>query len=69
VYESKPSAGFTSAQTQNGDHTYMAKKTANKYHRPNCMVLAKAKKKDLVSFGSKPEAEAKGFRPCKICVE
>jgi hypothetical protein len=75
VYESRPKAEFRAGPSagivvdNRADHTFMAKKTGNKYHRPNCMVLAKARKRDLVNFDSKAEAEAKGFRPCKICVE
>ncbi|MFH1211615.1 MAG: Ada metal-binding domain-containing protein [Candidatus Woesearchaeota archaeon] len=56
-------------QNGNGNHLFMAKKQGKKYHRSNCMVLAKAEKKELTSFESKADAESQGFRPCKICVE
>lgn len=37
------------------------------YHRPSCVWAEKISPSNLVTFSSREEAEAAGYRPCKVC--
>jgi len=46
---------------------YYASKVSMKYHRPDCEWARKIPPANLVIFASKQEAEAQGYKPCKVC--
>jgi len=46
---------------------YVASKTGTKYYFPWCGTAKRIKEENRVWFGSKEEAEAKGYEPAKNC--
>ena len=45
-----------------------ALKTGSIYHRADCPLIQKSKKKNLIVFESAKVARARGYRPCKMCL-
>ncbi len=46
---------------------YYASSKSHIYHLPTCKWAQKISKENLITFASKEEAAAKGYRPCKVC--
>ncbi len=46
---------------------YVGSKNSNIYHRPSCQWAQKISKSNEIWFSSIADAEAKGYRPCKVC--
>jgi len=46
---------------------FYASAKSHVYHRPSCKWAQKIGKDNLITFASKEEAAAKGYRPCKVC--
>jgi hypothetical protein len=37
------------------------------YHRPNCKWVARMNVDEIVEFGSRVDAEFRGYRACRVC--
>lgn len=44
-------------------------KESNKYHQADCGYVKKARKNRKEFFSTKKQAEAKGLKPCKLCIK
>lgn len=49
--------------------SYVGSKNSDKYHLPNCKWAAKIKKSNKITFTSEAKAHAKGYSPCKTCID
>ncbi len=47
--------------------TYVGSVNSDKYHRPDCRYAENILPENRACFGSKAEAEAAGYLPCKVC--
>ncbi len=48
-------------------HTFVGSKNGTKYHLPTCSGAKNIKEENKVWFGTKEEAEAKGYTPASNC--
>ena len=46
---------------------FLASKTSNKYHNPDCELVKQIKPARLIKFASPEEARKAGYVPCKYC--
>ena len=46
----------------------VALKNGKVYHRPNCPLIQRTKKKDLIIFDNAKQARQKKLKPCKMCL-
>lgn len=51
----------------NAEARFGKKRSAFKFHRPNCDWAKKIKLGNLIEFDSHEEAVAAGFKPCGTC--
>jgi micrococcal nuclease len=49
------------------EHKYVASKSSNVFHKPECRWAKKISAQNLVTYKSKEEAIKAGKRPCKTC--
>jgi hypothetical protein len=49
--------------------SYVGSKNSDKYHLPSCKWAAKIKKSNKITFNSESKAHAKGYSPCKTCID
>jgi len=49
------------------DYKYVASKTINKYHYPDCKLAKRISAKNLVTFKTAQEALKARYIPCKVC--
>lgn len=64
----KPNPSTTTLdQTQQAKYTYVASKSSNIFHKPDCRWAGNISQENLVIYTSKDEAIKSGKRPCKTC--
>jgi methylphosphotriester-DNA--protein-cysteine methyltransferase len=49
------------------DYKYVASKTINKYHYPDCRLAKRISDRNLVTFKTAQEALKARYIPCKVC--
>jgi len=57
----------SSGGTVTPDGPFLGSKNSNIYHKPSCTWAQQISSSNLRVFGSRSEAEAAGYRPCKVC--
>jgi len=48
---------------------YVASRYSKKYHLPSCKWAKKISQDNVIYFTTKEEAEDKGYKPCKVCIQ
>ncbi len=48
---------------------FVGSKNSDKYHLPTCQFAKRIKPENQVCFGSKEEAESRGYTPCGSCIK
>ena len=61
------SASQKKIRERDNEITYVGSRNSTKYHYPSCVWAKKIKSQNLVTFGNKQEAGARGYIPCKVC--
>lgn len=62
----EPTVTQTTTST-NYEELCFASKKSHVYHSAGCRYVEKIKADNLISFSSRKEAEAAGYRPCAVC--
>jgi endonuclease YncB( thermonuclease family) len=63
--ESDGSKSSSSSTTYEGP--FWGSKNSNIYHKPSCYWAQQIKSSNLIIFSTRSEAEAAGYKPCKVC--
>ena len=59
--------GKTGEESASVEHSYVASKNSQVFHKPDCRWAKNIKPGNLVGYDSKDEAIKAGKRPCKLC--
>jgi len=62
-----PQAQGRAAQQSGQSVMYVGSANSNVYHYPTCASAQRINPSNLVTFSSAADAQAKGYRPCKVC--
>ncbi len=65
--EASPTIPAPKASGEATAHTYVGSKNGTKYHLPTCSGAKNIKEENRIWFGSREEAEAKGYQPASNC--
>ncbi len=67
-YEESKSTTTTTLDTNNTDNELIyASSKSDVYHAAGCRYVERIKPENLITFKSRKEAEAAGYRACKVC--
>jgi hypothetical protein len=65
----KPKEKSIQAVTKTNSITYVGSKNSDKYHLTTCKWAGNIKTSNKVTFNSENQARARGYSPCKTCID